>query len=662
MTTTRVLLIEDNEDTATLTRQHLQTQGEFDMAWADTLATAQRIVTRQAFDIVLLDFSLPDADGLQALRKLQSMGVDAPVVMITGRGDEQIAVQCVKAGAVDYIVKGGGYMAHLGETVLRTLQQHTLRRAVSEAESRYRHLFEQASDGILVCEVDGGILDANRHACEWLQVSRYDLIGRNIAEFERPEAGTSDDLRAALTREDELVYEVQFARQDGSLFPAEVSARQVRQGTTVFQQYFIRNIEHRKQMEREILQRSRELAALSEITAAVNRSLKFNEVLRAALTGVMDALEADGGAIFLADASGLELAVSKGLSEAFLNTTADLPHEAFAGFEDAPHTGDVPAWLAGENLSDFVIVPLIHKATLLGYLVLGVRGVAAFTDDQTGFVRVNCDRIAVAIENARLMAELRESVEATRVAQAQLVRAARLSAVGELSAGVAHQINNPLTTVIADAQLLTKTLDKAHPAYESAEAIYQAGWRAQRVVQQLLNFARPADEELGPTHINDTIMGALALLGPYLERSGVLLQTALETRLPQLQANGHQLEELWINLLLNARDAVSQANPGVIEIRSQLSDDSETIVVSLSDNGAGIPADALDSVFEPFFTTRRDSGGTGLGLSVCMTIAQQHGGYIRASNRPGGGAQFTVYLPLRGGQPTRPSVRSILQA
>jgi two-component system NtrC family sensor kinase len=217
--------------------------------------------------------------------------------------------------------------------------------------------------------------------------------------------------------------------------------------------------------------------------------------------------------------------------------------------------------------------------------------------------------------------------------------------VGELAAGVAHQINNPLTTVIADAQLLLRYIGPEHPAYASANAIYQAGWRAQRVVRRLLNFARPEEDQFVPTDLNETVVAALDLVSAHIERGGVELRVALAPDLPRIPGSGRQLEEVWINLLLNARDALLEGRPGDISIESRLGPDEQMVEVAVTDNGRGIDDAARAKIFTPFFTTKEPGRGNGLGLSVCQSIVQNHGGSIAYDSQPGQGSTFLVRLP-----------------
>ncbi len=262
------------------------------------------------------------------------------------------------------------------------------------------------------------------------------------------------------------------------------------------------------------------------------------------------------------------------------------------------------------------------------------------------FLQALAAQAAIAIDNATLFDSLQRSVQALRDAQMHLVRAARLTAVGELAAGVAHQINNPLTTVIADAQLLLKFVSPESPSYASAAAIFQAGWRAQRVVQRLLNFSRPDDGQYASADLNATIAEALDLVGAHLTRGGVDLRVNLASDLPLIPANGHQLEEIWINLLMNARDALVEDRPGMITLTSRLAPAGGAVEIEFVDNGRGISEADRANIFTPFFTTKGLERGNGLGLSVCQSIVQNHQGEISFESRTGQGTAFFVRLPL----------------
>jgi PAS domain S-box-containing protein len=235
-----------------------------------------------------------------------------------------------------------------------------------------------------------------------------------------------------------------------------------------------------------------------------------------------------------------------------------------------------------------------------------------------------------------------------QAAQAQLVHAARMATIGEIASGVAHQIYNPLTTIIADAQILLRQLPAKQPGRESAEAIEQAGWRLQSVVQRLMEFSRPATESLSSLSVNETIQSALSLVHASIESIGGQLEAQLGEDLPPIRGNAQQLENLWVNLLLLARDAVavqmSDAKIPAIRVISGAETPAE-IIVEIRDNGRPIPAEHLDTIFEPNFIGPTSGRGTGMELSICREIVRQHSGQIRAKSTDGHDTIILVSLP-----------------
>jgi two-component system NtrC family sensor kinase len=237
-----------------------------------------------------------------------------------------------------------------------------------------------------------------------------------------------------------------------------------------------------------------------------------------------------------------------------------------------------------------------------------------------------------------------EDVTERQHMQATLAQSEKLAAVGQLAAGVAHEINNPLTTILANAQLLQRSLpSREDELQEMVELIIQASDRASRAVGDLLDFARRERYEFAPTDLNETIQRTLALMGHELGSRTISLQFDPALNLPTINANQDQLQGIWLNLLLNAIDAIDQG-PGMIWIKTMNCGDS--VQVFVTDNGVGIPADKIRHIFEPFYTTKGPGYGTGLGLSVCHQIITRHGGQIHVSSQPDEGTTFTVTLPL----------------
>jgi PAS domain S-box-containing protein len=243
----------------------------------------------------------------------------------------------------------------------------------------------------------------------------------------------------------------------------------------------------------------------------------------------------------------------------------------------------------------------------------------------------------------------RKALEAQiQAAQSHLIHAARLATIGEVASGVAHQIYNPLTTIIADAQILLRQLPASQPGRDSAEAIEQAGWRLQKVVQSLMEFSRPATGTLSSVSVNETIQSALSLVHASIESLGGQLEAHLDDNLPRIRGNAQQLENLWVNLLLLARDAVAvqsiNGHTPTIRVASRAETPAE-VKVEIWDNGRPIPVEQLATVFEPNFVGPTSGRGTGMELSICREIVRQHGGQIAAERSAEHDTIILVSLP-----------------
>jgi len=236
-----------------------------------------------------------------------------------------------------------------------------------------------------------------------------------------------------------------------------------------------------------------------------------------------------------------------------------------------------------------------------------------------------------------------QDVSERRRLEAILTQSEKLAAVGQLAAGVAHEINNPLTAIIANAQILHRELPPDHDLQESVDLIARAGARATQVVRNLLDFARKEEYHLGLTDLNDTVDRALELVQHEILARGIKLDFNADPKLPPILASQDHLQSVWLNLLLNAIDALDKT-PGEIVVATRRA--SDEIHVSVTDNGKGIPPERLTRIFEPFYTTKKAGRGTGLGLSVTHRIVKQHGGSIRVESQVGVGSTFTVVLPL----------------
>lgn len=228
-----------------------------------------------------------------------------------------------------------------------------------------------------------------------------------------------------------------------------------------------------------------------------------------------------------------------------------------------------------------------------------------------------------------------------------LMQAGKLAAIGKLAAGVAHEINNPLTAINANAQMLKMVTPEESDNFEAIDLIARAGDRAATVVQGLLDFARQAQYEFESGDVNDSIQSALKLVAYQFSSVDIEVRTEFTDELPATKASWQHLQSVWLNLLINARDAI-QDNPDrrIIEIKTEVDEARQEIVVLVSDNGQGMNAAEIEQIFEPFYTTKDPGQGTGLGLATSHRIIEQHGGQIEVNSAVNEGTTFVIRLPL----------------
>ena len=243
------------------------------------------------------------------------------------------------------------------------------------------------------------------------------------------------------------------------------------------------------------------------------------------------------------------------------------------------------------------------------------------------------ERTAELEEKNRLLVQTRE----------ELVRAEKLAAVGELAAGVAHEINNPLAIIRGNVELLQMSIPEEADNREEADTIYQQVNRMERIVANLLSFARQQRKELGQTDLNRMLGEIVRQVGHQVPLTGIRVEERYAPDLPLLAGDEGQLRQVFTNLILNAVQAMPDG--GTLSLATASDPAAGSCAVTVTDTGIGVPEEQQKEIFNPFFTTKPD--GTGLGLSVSYGIVREHSGTIRMESAPGRGSAFTVTLPLR---------------
>jgi signal transduction histidine kinase len=318
-----------------------------------------------------------------------------------------------------------------------------------------------------------------------------------------------------------------------------------------------------------------------------------------------------------------------------------------------------------DTLDVELLVPILFGVDLLGIIAVGRKLTSErLGPDERQLLRTLANQSAIAIENAKAfdeIAQLNKTLEARveertrelRDTQAQLVQSEKMRSLGQLVAGVAHELNNPIGFVHANLQLLEDYVERlmrpdsdarrarTRDAIEKLLARSQEGaQRVKQIVQDLRTFSRTDQAELTQVSLNEAIQRTLTLIEPRT-KNGITVERDFG-ELPEVRCYAGQLNQVFMNLLMNACDALD--GRGKISVRTRPSEDG--VVLEFADDGPGMSPEVRSRVFEPFFTTKPVGKGTGLGLSISHGIVERHGGTMTVESEPGHGARFTIRLPL----------------
>lgn len=412
-----------------------------------------------------------------------------------------------------------------------------------------------------------------------------------------------------------------------------------------------------------------ELTLLNEIGRTVTSSLNLERVLATTMQAVIKTMRAEAGSILLFDqeGKGLVFEVAAGGGATKLPGCCLQPGQGIAGWvaehgqsalipeaRRDPRFFDGIDAVTGSTTHSLLCVPLGAQERIIGVIEVLNKAGGEFSRHDLRLLESLAAEVAIAIENARLYEDLQRKMEALKNTQAQLVQSAKLAAIGELAAEVAHELNNPLTCILGFSKLLLKNTTLDDRARCDLTTIVAEAQRARGIVRDLLNFAHQTEAHRKKADLNRAVQDALALTRQYLEKSGVVIEENYDADLPPISLDVNCMKQVFLNLITNAAQAMPQG--GTLTITT--SRVGSEAFVRISDTGEGIRPEHLDRIFEPFFTTRPVGQGTGLGLSVSLGIVQAHGGRIEvespsatpsASLRAGEveqGSTFTVWLPV----------------
>jgi signal transduction histidine kinase/DNA-binding response OmpR family regulator len=410
-------------------------------------------------------------------------------------------------------------------------------------------------------------------------------------------------------------------------------------------------IEELERLNRQVARRARQAESLHVAVQGITSALDVRTMLEHLLPEVARAVGARQMTVTLVDPAGVEVTVH---NDPAPGAGADATGSGTEQWEEVEWT-----------------LPLLMQQRDGGLLVVRSLVSPSTKADDEQMLKIVASQVAIAVENARLYEGVKRKVEELKQTQGQLIQAAKLAAVGEMAAQVAHEINNPLTSVLGFASLLVEELPEG-PLREDAGLIVTEASRARDIVRDLLDFSRQRPYYPQDCDLNGVLRQAVSLVR-LQGATDVAIDEQYAPELPAVEVDPARMKQVFLNVMTNAVHAMPRG--GVLVVRTRASADEVTL--TFADTGTGIAPENLGRIFEPFFTTKSEVSGTGLGLSVSLGIVRQHGGVIEVESEVGKGTTFTIRVPRAGralalpGRPPailaargrpRPSARSRLRA
>jgi PAS domain S-box-containing protein len=627
----KIVLADDNADMRDYVRRLLNANYQV-IAVADGQQALQATVQDKP-DLVLTDAMMPNLDGFGLLKALRENPETAsiPVIMLSARAGEESRVEGLEAGADDYLIKpfsARELLARVSGALALAKARGEAAGVLRESEQRIRQLTSLMPAAVYSCDQEGRITFFNRRAAEiWgrepklndseesycgsFRVLRPD--GSQIPHSQGPMAIAVKTGKPA--RNEEAMIE----RPDGSRITLRVNIDPLYEingrlcgAISVFE-----DVTDLKQAE----QAGRRLAAIVESSE--------DAIISKDLNGVITSWNQAAEQLFGYTA---EEAIGKPVT--FL-----IPPERH---DEEP--GILERIRRGERIEHYETIRR-HKDGSLLDISLTVSPIR----DAKGNI-VGASKIARDItrrkrtEDALRQSEERLRQQAQELEQ-QLIMSGRLVSLGEVTASMAHEFNNPLGIIMGFVEDILSGMDPADPNYRALQIIDEESKRCRQIVRDLMEYARPRSTDFSSTSIADAIEKTLQLVENRLYKQKVAVEKKLNPDLPRIQADSQQLEQVLVNLYLNAIDAMPEGGKLIVEAKMAQSDSIASVaVITVADTGFGIPETDLPKIFQPFFTAKKRRG-MGLGLPICQRIVKNHGGRIEVDSEPGKGTIFKIHLP-----------------
>ena len=554
---------------------------------------------------------------------------------------------------------------------LLSIQSNQKRQLADTSMHQLSQAVEQSPATIIITDINGCIEYSNPQFSKITGYSADEALGENPRLLKSGHTSPEEypELWRTISSGDEWHGEFHNRKKNGDLYWESAAISPITNTDGVITHYLAikEDITARKQMEGALKRRNNELTFINYVSHSMIAHLDTQHILSVFLEEVRAFLDISAAMVWMIEDGSRDLVC----------TYITEPYQEEAANWRLPAGSSILGWALRERKSvlvddarrdprfqhivDYTTYPLHAQLTVPLQCRTGIIGAIQLVDEQVGrFTESNLrmvETLAVtavnAIENARLHQNLQAQFQRLKNTQTQLIQSEKLAAIGELISGIAHELNNPLASIILYAQLMeVKGVDDA--VSRDLKQIVTQSRRASNVVHGLLDFARQRPSERTPIQINDVLKSTIDLLAYELRTHNITVETNFSTAVPITLADGHQLQQVFVNLINNALHAMTENGKGgrltlttnyAISLRVN-SNSEKMILIIIQDDGAGIPQENASRIFDPFFTTKAEGKGTGLGLALCNSIITEHQGRIWMESEQGRGATFFIELPV----------------
>ncbi len=623
----RILMIEDEPQHVRLIQALLERSRyrDYELVSADRAQSGLEHLSEDSFDVVLLDLGLPDSQGLETFHKVQSQSPYIPIVINSALSDHAIAIEAVKSGAQDYLVKGEVSAEIVSRALNYAIERKRAELTLRESEEKYRRLIETMSGVLYQMSFPEGVYEYISPMC--LQAFGYppeDFLKKPVLLRDIIHSDSDSYFREQWSNLTEgkitPVWEYKVIDPEGNERWITQSNRGVfnEHGSLIAIEGICLNITRTKQ-------REEELNHLSSVMEQSTEGMAFCD-LEGNLISVNSTFATMHG-YTRRELVGKHISIFYAVEQVpLLEETWQQIHEEGSYNGEMWHVrSDGTSFLCQMSIS--IIFNDAGKPIGIGETVRDITELREAEEElRTTHVR------------------LQEAHEQLKASQEQLIQAEKMSAVGTMVAGVAHELNNPLTGILQFARYCMKYTDEVDKRYPILQDIVDETIRCADIVNNLLTFSTMGDQEEYETlDCNVVLDRVIRLLSYRIERENVSLVRNTAEELPRVQVRANTIQQVFLNLIANSLDAVqtSERKEISIDIRTV----GEFVQVTIVDTGVGVPVEDLNKVFDPFFTTKPPGKGTGLGLTVTRNIVMDHGGNIICKSEPGGGTRLVVTLP-----------------